>query len=132
MPISSDHSIYSATLRPHPISAAKPELSPHQMGRGSEITMLKAVPAQAGNGWRVFIQWASGRIQYISGFESLQDAELGAELAERAKHPIVAIKRKPQTCRGFQTGDLRETPRARCPRRPPILSQSTNQARRGS
>ena len=37
--------------------------------------MLKAVPAQAGNGWRVFIQWASGRIQYISGFESLQDAE---------------------------------------------------------
>ena len=75
MPISSEHSIYSATLRPHPISAAKPELSPHQMGRGSEITMLKAVPAQAGNGWRVFIQWASGRIQYISGFESLQDAE---------------------------------------------------------
>ena len=37
--------------------------------------MLKAVPAQAGMGWRVFIQWASGRIQYISGFESLQDAE---------------------------------------------------------
>ena len=38
--------------------------------------MLKAVPAQAGNGWRVFIQWASGRIQFISGFESLQVAEL--------------------------------------------------------
>jgi len=37
--------------------------------------MLKAVPAQAGDGWRVFIQLASGRIQYISGFESLQDAE---------------------------------------------------------
>ena len=51
------------------------ELSPHRMGWGSEITMLKAVPAQAGDGWRVFIQWASGRIQYISGFESLQDAE---------------------------------------------------------
>ena len=45
------------------------------MGWGSEITMLKAVPTQAGDGWRVFIQWASGRIQYISGFESLQDAE---------------------------------------------------------
>ena len=44
------------------------------------------------------------------------DCNRGAELAERAKHPIVAIKRKPQTCRGFQTGDLRETPRARCPR----------------
>ena len=37
--------------------------------------MVNAVPAQAGNGWRVFIQWASGRIQYISGFESLLDAE---------------------------------------------------------
>jgi len=45
------------------------------MGSASEMTILKAVPAQAGNGWRVFIQWASGRIQYISGFESLQDAE---------------------------------------------------------
>ena len=47
----------------------------HRMGSASGITILKAVPAQAGNGWRVFIQWASGRIQYISGFESLQDAE---------------------------------------------------------
>jgi hypothetical protein len=37
--------------------------------------MLKAVPAQAGDGWRVFIQWTSGQIQYISGFESRQDAE---------------------------------------------------------
>jgi hypothetical protein len=45
------------------------------MGWGSEITILKAVPAQAGNGWRVFIQWASGQIQYVSGFESLEDAE---------------------------------------------------------
>jgi hypothetical protein len=44
------------------------------MGRDN-ITTLQAVPAQAGDGWRVFIQWASGRIQYISGFESLQDAE---------------------------------------------------------
>jgi len=58
-----------------PISAAEAELSPHRMGWGSEITMLKAVPAQAGDGWRVLIQWASGRIQYISGFASLQDAE---------------------------------------------------------
>jgi hypothetical protein len=61
--------------RIHPISAAKAELSPYGMGWGSEITILKAVPAQAGDGWRVFIQWASGQIQYISGFESLQDAE---------------------------------------------------------
>ena len=61
--------------RVHPISSAKAALSPHRMGSASEITILKAVPAQAGNGWRVFIQWASGRIQYISGFESLQDAE---------------------------------------------------------
>ena len=41
--------------------------------------MLKAVPAQAGNGWRVFIQWASGRIQYISGFESLQEPSIGLQ-----------------------------------------------------
>jgi len=61
--------------RVHPISAAKAALSPRRMGSASEMTILKAVPAQAGNGWRVFIQWASGRIQYISGFESLQDAE---------------------------------------------------------
>lgn len=45
------------------------------MGWKSEITALEAVPAQAGEGWRMFIQWAGGRIQYISGFESLQDAE---------------------------------------------------------
>jgi hypothetical protein len=36
---------------------------------------LEAVPAQAGDGWRIFIQWASGRTQYINGFESLKDAE---------------------------------------------------------
>ena len=45
------------------------------MGWGSEITTLEALPSQAGNGARILIQWASGRIQYISGFESLQDAE---------------------------------------------------------
>jgi hypothetical protein len=45
------------------------------MGRGSEITKLEAVPSQARDGARILIQWASGRIQYISGFESLQDAE---------------------------------------------------------
>jgi hypothetical protein len=43
-------------------------------GLGSEITALEAVPAQAGDGFRILIQWASGRIQYVSGFESLQDA----------------------------------------------------------
>ena len=61
--------------RVHPISAAKGGAKSASDGAASEITILKAVPAQAGNGWRVFIQWASGRIQYISGFESLQDAE---------------------------------------------------------
>lgn len=45
------------------------------MGWGNEITTLKAVPAEVGDGWRIFIQWASGRMQYISGFESLDDAE---------------------------------------------------------
>ena len=45
------------------------------MGWGAEITKLEAVPSQAGEGARILIQWASGRIQYISGFESLQDAE---------------------------------------------------------
>lgn len=43
------------------------------MGWGNEITTLKAVPAEVGDGWRIFIQWASGRMQYISGFESLDD-----------------------------------------------------------
>jgi hypothetical protein len=45
------------------------------MGWGAEITKLEAVPSQAGEGARILIQWASGQIQYISGFESLQDAE---------------------------------------------------------
>ena len=45
------------------------------MGWGSEITTLEALPSQAGDGARILIQWASGRMQYISGFESLQDAE---------------------------------------------------------
>jgi hypothetical protein len=40
-----------------------------------EITILRAVPAQAGDGWRILIQWVSGRIQYVNGFESRQDAE---------------------------------------------------------
>jgi hypothetical protein len=42
---------------------------------GAEITKLEAVPSQAGEGARILIQWASGRIQYISGFECLEDAE---------------------------------------------------------
>jgi hypothetical protein len=43
---------------------------------GGEIPELRAVPALVGDGWRILIEWASGRIQYISGFETLQDAEL--------------------------------------------------------
>ena len=60
------------------------------MGWGSEITTLEAVPAQAGDGWRIFIQWASGRIQYISGFESLQDAENW--IANEAQNWLHALK----------------------------------------
>jgi hypothetical protein len=45
------------------------------VGWGNEITTLKAVPAEVGDGWRIFIQWASGRMQYISGFESKDDAQ---------------------------------------------------------
>jgi hypothetical protein len=41
----------------------------------TDITTLRAVPAQAGDGWRVLIEWTNGRIQYVSGFESLRDAE---------------------------------------------------------
>jgi hypothetical protein len=54
--------------------------------------MLKAVPAQAGDGWRVFIQWANGRIQYISGFESFQDAEKW--IASEAQNWLNALPRR--------------------------------------
>jgi hypothetical protein len=43
--------------------------------RPAENGLPGAIPAQVGDGWRVFIHWASGRIQYISGFVSVQDAE---------------------------------------------------------
>jgi len=39
------------------------------------LAALEAVPSPAGEGWRVFIQWVGGRMQYVSGFESLQEAE---------------------------------------------------------
>ena len=73
----------------HPTSAANTGPITGWMGWGSEITMLKAVPAQAGNGWRVFIQWTSGQIQYVSGFESLQDAENW--IASEAKNWLNAL-----------------------------------------
>ena len=59
------------------ISLAGPRTAMHSppVDWGKEIVALEAVPAQVGDGWRIFIQWVSGRIQYISGFESLQDAE---------------------------------------------------------
>ena len=69
--------------------------------------MLKAVPAQVGDGWRVFIQWANGRIQYISGFESFQDAEkwiaseaqnwlnaLNTQLSPPVKRPNLVASRR--------------------------------------
>jgi len=39
------------------------------------ILTLQAVPTPVGDGWRILIEWVSGRIQYISGFETIQDAE---------------------------------------------------------
>ena len=39
------------------------------------LAALEAVPSPTGDGWRVFIQWVSGRMQYVSGFESRQEAE---------------------------------------------------------
>jgi hypothetical protein len=60
------------------------------MGWGSEITTLEAVPALAGEGWCIFIQWASGRIQYVSGFESFQDAENW--IANEAQNWLRALK----------------------------------------
>ena len=69
--------------------------------------MLKAVPAQVGDGWRVFIQWANARIQYISGFESFQDAEkwiaseaqnwlnaLNTQLSPPVKRPNLVASRR--------------------------------------
>ena len=45
------------------------------MNWGSEVVNLQAVPTPVGDGWRILIEWVSGRIQYISGFETIQDAE---------------------------------------------------------
>ena len=39
------------------------------------LATLEAVPSPACEGWRVLIQWVNGRMQYVSGFESLQEAE---------------------------------------------------------
>jgi hypothetical protein len=47
----------------------------HFMNWGSEVLTLQAVPTPVGDGWRILIEWVSGRIQYISGFETIQDAE---------------------------------------------------------
>ena len=41
----------------------------------NRLAALEAVPSPTGDGWRVFIQWVNGRMQYVSGFESLQEAE---------------------------------------------------------
>jgi hypothetical protein len=45
--------------------------------------MLKAVPAQAGDGWRVFIQWTSGQIQYISGLNPFRTPRIGLQVKLR-------------------------------------------------
>jgi len=57
----------------------------------------------------VLVSPASG-FEIIGLFANSADAQSyagdccnrGAELAECAKHPIVAIKRKPRTCRGLK------------------------------
>ena len=45
------------------------------MNWGSEIVTLEAIPTRVGDGWRILIEWVGGRIQYISWFDTLQDAE---------------------------------------------------------
>ena len=45
------------------------------MNWGNEIVTLEAVPTRVGDGWRILIEWVSGRIQYISWFDTLEDAE---------------------------------------------------------
>jgi hypothetical protein len=45
------------------------------MNWGNEIVTLEVVPTRVGDGWRILIEWVSGRIQYISWFDTLQDAE---------------------------------------------------------
>ena len=45
------------------------------MNWASEIVTLEAIPTRVGDGWRILIEWVGGRIQYISWFDTLQDAE---------------------------------------------------------
>jgi hypothetical protein len=45
------------------------------MNWGNEIVTLEAVPARVGDGWRILIELVSGRIQYVSWFDTLRDAE---------------------------------------------------------
>ena len=50
---------------------------------GNEIVRLEAVQTRVGGGWRIFIEWVNGRIQFISGFETLPDAENWIETSAR-------------------------------------------------
>ena len=45
------------------------------MGEGAALVTIEAVPSAIGGGWRILIQWTNGRRQYISGFDSLGEAE---------------------------------------------------------
>ena len=36
----------------------------------------KTVPGATMENWRIQIQWASGRAQYVNGFETLHEAEM--------------------------------------------------------
>ena len=61
--------MYSGQFK-HPGCAARVDFD-SLMRLTDRLAALEAV----GEGWRVFIQWVSGRMQYVSGFESLQEAE---------------------------------------------------------
>jgi hypothetical protein len=65
------------------LSANRKDQLGNFMRLDSDIVRLEAVPAAIGDGWRVFIEWVSGRIQYINGFETLPDAENWIETSAR-------------------------------------------------
>src|SRR6516225_8535424 len=61
----------------------KAALSPHRMGSASEITILKAVPAQAGNGWRVFIQWQAAGFSTLAVLGHCRTPSIGLQPRRR-------------------------------------------------
>jgi hypothetical protein len=62
------------------------------MSWDDDVSTLKAVRSRAGKGWRVFIQWTGGPIQYVNGFDSSQDAETW--IKEKAEEWLRKLKAK--------------------------------------